>query len=100
MRRCRCSAGSVSRTATSSELLYREMRALRIYEGASEVQKLIIAKQVFSEIRNSTSYLGRMLAQPAQETRVERIVEPLHHLRSVACEQTCPARDRRAIAET
>ena len=26
------------------ELLYREIRALRIYEGASEVQKLIIAK--------------------------------------------------------
>ena len=37
-----------------AELLYREVRALRIYEGASEVQKLIIAKQVFSEIRNST----------------------------------------------
>ena len=27
------------------EELYREVRALRIYEGASEVQKLIIAKQ-------------------------------------------------------
>lgn len=31
------------------EKLYREVRALRIYEGASEVQKLIIAKQVLSE---------------------------------------------------
>jgi acyl-CoA dehydrogenase len=28
------------------EELYREIRALRIYEGASEVQKLVIAKQV------------------------------------------------------
>ena len=28
------------------ERLYREIRALRIYEGASEVQKLVIAKQV------------------------------------------------------
>jgi acyl-CoA dehydrogenase len=28
------------------EELYREIRALRIYEGASEVQKLIIARQV------------------------------------------------------
>jgi acyl-CoA dehydrogenase len=28
------------------ERLYREIRALRIYEGASEIQKLIIANQV------------------------------------------------------
>jgi acyl-CoA dehydrogenase len=27
------------------ERLYREIRALRIYEGASEVQKLIIARE-------------------------------------------------------
>ena len=27
------------------EALYREIRALRIYEGASEVQKLVIARQ-------------------------------------------------------
>ena len=31
------------------EKLYREVRALRIYEGASEVQKLIIAKQILSQ---------------------------------------------------
>ncbi len=30
------------------EVLYREIRALRIYEGASEVQKIIIAGQVLS----------------------------------------------------
>jgi alkylation response protein AidB-like acyl-CoA dehydrogenase len=30
------------------ETLYREIRALRIYEGASEIQKVIIAKQIYS----------------------------------------------------
>ena len=30
------------------ERLYREIRALRIYEGASEVQKIVIARQVLS----------------------------------------------------
>jgi acyl-CoA dehydrogenase len=33
-------------TGVKVEELYREIRALRIYEGASEVQKLIIARQV------------------------------------------------------
>jgi acyl-CoA dehydrogenase len=33
------------------ELLYREIRALRIYEGASEVQKLIIAREMLREAR-------------------------------------------------
>ena len=31
-----------------AESLYREIRALRIYEGASEVQKVIIARQTYS----------------------------------------------------
>ena len=31
------------------EELYREVRALRIYEGASEVQKLVIARQLLAE---------------------------------------------------
>ncbi|MNR58552.1 Acryloyl-CoA reductase (NADH) [compost metagenome] len=31
------------------ESLYREIRALRIYEGASEVQKLIIARDVLRQ---------------------------------------------------
>lgn len=30
------------------ETLYREIRALRIYEGASEIQKVIIARQTYS----------------------------------------------------
>lgn len=35
------------------EELYREVRALRIYEGASEVQMQIIARQVLSEFEKS-----------------------------------------------
>ena len=31
-----------------AESLYREIRALRIYEGASEVQKVIIARQAYA----------------------------------------------------
>jgi acyl-CoA dehydrogenase len=31
------------------ERLYREVRALRIYEGTSEIQKLIIANQLLKE---------------------------------------------------
>jgi alkylation response protein AidB-like acyl-CoA dehydrogenase len=31
------------------EMLYREIRALRIYEGASEVQQLIIARELLGE---------------------------------------------------
>jgi acyl-CoA dehydrogenase len=32
------------------ETLYREIRALRIYEGASDVQKVVIARSVLSEV--------------------------------------------------
>jgi acyl-CoA dehydrogenase len=38
--------GDGVRNGQTVEMLYREIRALRIYEGASEVQKLIIARQV------------------------------------------------------
>ncbi|MGQ0660818.1 acyl-CoA dehydrogenase family protein, partial [Sphingosinicella sp.] len=31
------------------ESLYREIRALRIYEGASEVQKIVIVRHHFAE---------------------------------------------------
>ncbi|OAN52739.1 acyl-CoA dehydrogenase [Paramagnetospirillum marisnigri] len=34
------------------EQLYREIRALRIYEGTSEVQKLVIAAKVYEEFGN------------------------------------------------
>ncbi|MEI8146816.1 MAG: acyl-CoA dehydrogenase family protein [Alphaproteobacteria bacterium] len=34
------------------EELYREIRALRIYEGATEVQKLVIAREVLKEVRS------------------------------------------------
>jgi len=32
------------------EGLYREIRALRIYEGATEVQKLIIGRELLKEV--------------------------------------------------
>jgi alkylation response protein AidB-like acyl-CoA dehydrogenase len=37
-----------------AERLYREVRALRIYEGTSEIQQLIIADQVLSAFRKET----------------------------------------------
>lgn len=42
------------RKGVKVESLYREIRALRIYEGASEVQKLVIARQHLSDHRNGT----------------------------------------------
>lgn len=38
---------------TPVESLYREVRALRIYEGASEVQKMIIARQHLAQFAGS-----------------------------------------------
>ena len=37
--------GDGVRTGSVVESLYREIRALRIYEGASDVQKVVIARQ-------------------------------------------------------
>jgi acyl-CoA dehydrogenase len=44
--------GDGVRAGTTVERLYREIRALRIYEGASDVQKVIIARQTMG------AYLG------------------------------------------
>nr|WP_210382217.1 acyl-CoA dehydrogenase family protein [Jiella sonneratiae] len=41
--------GEGVRAGSVPETLYREIRALRIYEGASEVQKLIIARQLLAQ---------------------------------------------------
>ncbi len=37
------------RVGSKVEALYREIRALRIYEGASEIQKLVIARQAIAD---------------------------------------------------
>jgi acyl-CoA dehydrogenase len=37
------------------EELYREIRALRIYEGATEVQKLVIARQLLQAERKEST---------------------------------------------
>ncbi len=42
--------GDGVRTGSVVERLYREIRALRIYEGASDVQKIIIARQQIGNI--------------------------------------------------
>jgi alkylation response protein AidB-like acyl-CoA dehydrogenase len=36
---------------STTERLYREVRALRIYEGTSEIQKLVIARHLLKESR-------------------------------------------------
>jgi len=38
--------GDGVRSGETVERLYREIRALRIYEGASDVQKVVISRQV------------------------------------------------------
>ena len=40
--------GEGVRAGSVPETLYREIRALRIYEGATEVQKLVIARQILT----------------------------------------------------
>ena len=41
--------GDGVRSGQKVEELYRDIRALRIYEGASDVQRVIIARQVLAE---------------------------------------------------
>ncbi len=41
--------GEGVRSGATVEKLYREIRALRIYEGASDVQKIIVARQLLSQ---------------------------------------------------
>ena len=41
-----------------AETLYREIRALRIYEGASEVQKVIIARQTYKDQKPNVANEG------------------------------------------
>ena len=46
--------GDGVRSGTPVETLYREIRALRIYEGASDVQKVIIARQTLAAFEGGT----------------------------------------------
>ena len=46
--------GDGVRTGSKVEELYREVRALRIYEGASDVQKVIIARAMLAETARET----------------------------------------------
>jgi acyl-CoA dehydrogenase len=44
--------GDGVRSGHPVENLYREIRALRIYEGASDVQKVVIARSVLSTVEH------------------------------------------------
>ncbi|MGB9062450.1 MAG: acyl-CoA dehydrogenase family protein, partial [Pseudolabrys sp.] len=44
--------GDGVRSCHPVETLYREIRALRIYEGASDVQKIVIARSVLSALEH------------------------------------------------
>ena len=46
--------GDGVRSGETVEKLYREIRALRIYEGASDVQKVIIARQTLAAHKGET----------------------------------------------
>ena len=46
--------GDGVRSGMAVETLYREIRALRIYEGASDVQKVIIARQTLAAFEGGT----------------------------------------------
>ena len=37
------------RVGSKVEELYRDVRALRIYEGATEIQKIVIARQAIAD---------------------------------------------------
>jgi protein PhnA len=41
-------SSSVVKVGTKVESLYREIRALRIYEGASDVQRVVIARSILA----------------------------------------------------
>ncbi|MCA3665647.1 MAG: acyl-CoA dehydrogenase, partial [Methylobacterium sp.] len=45
--------GEGVRKGSSVESLYREIRALRIYEGASDVQRVVIARAMLSEMKGN-----------------------------------------------
>jgi acyl-CoA dehydrogenase len=54
--------GNGVRVGTKVEALYREIRALRIYEGASEVQKVIVAREL------KKNHTARAAERPAPAT--------------------------------
>ena len=45
--------GDGVRSGSKVEELYRDIRALRIYEGASDVQRLVIARQTLDLFRGA-----------------------------------------------
>jgi alkylation response protein AidB-like acyl-CoA dehydrogenase len=60
------------------ESLYREIRALRIYEGASDVQKVVIARQTLANVRRLTCWDHRAISTPSprQPASVRPVARP------------------------
>ena len=55
------------------ERLYREIRALRIYEGATEVQQLIIARELLKDVRaTGADHDHRATSTPSPATTCRR----------------------------
>jgi alkylation response protein AidB-like acyl-CoA dehydrogenase len=54
------------------ERLYREIRPLRIYEGATEVQQLIIARGIIKRFQESELSQGQLTATEASHLAGER----------------------------
>lgn len=60
--------GDGVRCGSKVEELYREVRALRIYEGASEVQKIVIARQALAASASAPASLSAPAAQERTTT--------------------------------
>jgi acyl-CoA dehydrogenase len=45
--------GNGVRVGVKVEALYREIRAMRIYEGATEVQKVVVARELMKSRRSA-----------------------------------------------
>jgi acyl-CoA dehydrogenase len=50
--------GDGVRSGETVEKLYREIRALRIYEGATDVQKIVIARQTLGAFAADSANQG------------------------------------------
>ena len=68
--------GNGVRVGVKVEALYREIRALRIYEGATEVQKLIVAREVMkareTTRRRRPSKAMMLLTEEQEQVRDDR----------------------------
>ncbi len=65
--------GDGVRSGAIVERLYREIRALRIYEGATDVQKVIIARQTLSTYQAATGAATKTTTKTTTEATTEAV---------------------------